>query len=167
MPGAAAGMCGSLANRGLPETVRLPETTQLLLACGFSMSGGERPMRARACCSLSIEFCSWAKMPRLKEIVFKPLWSCALAGNRSWPTTRTSRGEVSGSNALHFSFGKLASDARMISNCHVEDRYSANSLPTASESDGVQWRGLYCKRRNSGGSVLSVSESMKALTPFP
>ena len=30
--GAEAGMCGSLASSGLPETVRLPETTQLLLA---------------------------------------------------------------------------------------------------------------------------------------
>jgi len=32
IPGAAAGICGSLASRGFPETVRLPETTQLLLA---------------------------------------------------------------------------------------------------------------------------------------
>src|SRR6267378_4365792 len=70
---------------------------------------------------------------------------------RSLPTTTTSKGEVSGNKASRFSFGNPANDARIMSNCHVDDRYSASNLPTPRESCGVQWRGLYCKMANSGG----------------
>src|SRR6185295_19189765 len=84
----------------------------------------------------------------------------------SFPTTRTSSGDLSGVNASRFSLGSPAREARIMSHCHEEERYSAMMAATASESAAVHRRGLYPRMRNSGGNVLSVSESMYAFTPL-
>src|SRR5918911_1267599 len=49
--GADAGRCGSLASSGLPDAVREPATTQLLLAARFSLS---RPTRSSESARVSL-----------------------------------------------------------------------------------------------------------------
>src|SRR5436190_20713063 len=158
-------MCGSFASRGFPEAVRLPDTTQLLLAWKVSLSAVEKPSNARAHRSFSISAASFAAISRATDACLE-LVLCALASFGSDPTTSTSSGEVSDKSASRFSFGRPASEPRMMSACQLDERYSASSLPTHTESAGVQGLGLYCRMRNSGGIVLSVSESINALTPL-
>src|SRR2546428_6448736 len=122
MLGAKGGKCGSFASSGLPEAVSLPETTQLLLACVSSAeaglsekaSGAVAGARPSAICASVASSASSGDSAAGDEL---PCDWCA----GSAPTTKTSSGEVSGNSSSRFAFGKPASEARIMSYCHVFD----------------------------------------------
>src|ERR1044071_7907555 len=142
MEGADAGRCGSLASRGLPEAVRLPETTQLLLA---ARSSALRPMRARVrssvCWAEASSDSSSLKFDLKGRAELRPAGVARCPSDLSEPTTSTSSGETSGKSAAALSGGRPAKRARAMSSVQVVESASAKFLPTAPESAGVQWHG--------------------------
>src|ERR687891_300767 len=100
--GAVARRWGSFASSGLPDTVRLPLTTQLLLAARASVSSPTRASAldaTRALCA-SAASVSFDTEPRLADEA-----APALAGT-SLPTTITSSEEIEGSSPARFSAGR-------------------------------------------------------------
>src|ERR1044072_1906260 len=97
MEGAEDGRCGSLASRGLPEAVRLPLTTQLLLA---ARSSALSPMRARVCSSVCwMEESSDSSSFKFVRLGGAEVRFAGVALFLSVPTTSTSSGETSGKSA--------------------------------------------------------------------
>src|SRR5687768_15255416 len=119
MLGANEGRCGSFASSGLPDAVRLPETTQLLLACARSAASsavdqpGAKASVVVLSCPVS-EVNSTRGAPGIEDGSREVM----RGGFVSPPTTKTSRAELSTRRALRLASGRFASEARMMSVGH-------------------------------------------------
>src|SRR5512132_363453 len=132
--GAVGGRCGSFDSRGLPEIVRFPLTTQLLLPARASVGN---PIRANAVVAITSLCASAPNSSREKESSLLVGILDDLATLASLPTTRTSSGEISGSSAARFSTGKTDIACRIRSSRQVLERPSKNIFTTRNESAGV------------------------------
>src|ERR1051326_4983506 len=131
--GDVGGRCGSLASSGWREAVLSPFTTQLLLPTSLSPLFAARARR--------IVLRTVANIASSVSLNLRASGS-GLPASRSALSWRSS-GEVSGNNVATLSRGKSLSNARNRSASIVNDRFSANSFPSASESIGVHGRGSY------------------------
>src|SRR5436190_1330688 len=137
MPGADGARCGSFARMGLPSAVRLPETTQLLLA---ARSSAYSP----TILSASVRTCISATA-NLRASVDDP--SGEAAADRvvaaSLPKSTTSYGVTWLVRSANLSGERPFSEARTRSFGHVVLNASARILPITIVSAGVHGRGLY------------------------
>src|ERR1043165_3744710 len=144
--GAEGERCGSFAKSGLPVTVSLPLTTQLLLA---SLSLAYRPRRASALTAAASLKESASSSFELADgflgKTFEGGFLFAALFLLSLPTRMTSRGEVSGKSWSRNGCGKSVKAARVRSARHDVVRASSKILPIISESEAVQGRGLICR----------------------
>ena len=123
IPGTVGARCGSFDNSGLPEAVRLPLTTQLLLAASPS---AWIPTRSSERVNSSSLTDACAKISALTLTVFcATLLPAALAFTLSVPTTGVSIFEYSGKSSCNLSAPRSENAPRITSACHVDDRLSA------------------------------------------